>query len=54
MNFYYWDNSEKWHGKLLLVVPLPPGSKLSEADAIFEEKTGINPVKNSKISCSWD
>ena len=40
--FTYWDNSEKAHGKLLMMITAMPG--LLEADQVLA-KTGYNPLK---------
>lgn len=47
MFYQYWDNSEKYHGKLMF-----EGSfyNISEADKHFEEQFSIKLVKNSQIS----
>lgn len=48
MFFYYWSNKESWHHDLLLVVK---ADNILVADKVFEEETGVNPMKNSWIGC---
>jgi hypothetical protein len=47
MFYQYWNNSEKWHGKLIFEGSF---NSLSEADRYVEEKFFINLVKNTQIS----
>lgn len=47
MFYQYWDNSEKYHGKLIFEGNF---SSISEADKVFEHKFSIKLVQNSQIS----
>lgn len=47
--FTYWNNKEKWHGELMFSCP---AETILEADVLFEEATGFNPIKCSWIACT--
>lgn len=47
--YTYWDNSNTWHGQQLLVVH---AESIMNADKVFEEKTGKNPIKFPWIGCT--
>lgn len=42
--YIYWDNSKGWHTAQILTVEAPD---IELADKIFQEKTGLNPLKNN-------
>jgi hypothetical protein len=48
IEFYYWDNSEKWHGKQIFGIS---AKDITEADKAFEGWHGKHPAKMPHISC---
>ncbi len=43
MRWTYWDNSESWHGRLIIIVDAPC---ISIADEIFQYTTNIDPCRS--------